>query len=584
MALSVTINKVPVAASFAAGATVATAVASGGTDYTYSLSAVESKFAIDSSTGVVTVKEKMDNTNIAPFRVVVTSGGSTVTSDVVYPSIQAKEQNKFSKPNMIYKITKDIDLGNCVLTIPSGCTLDFQGGSFSNGTMIGNGTVLINFYNKIPSLNLGGSYISNITQVNTVNDLKKFNIKSGYIKTEGYYKIGDYGGSLYKIDNVIYNDGIGSILLDNGYYANIITNPEINIVQFGAKNDDPTFDCATVITNCLKYIDLISPSDPNINERNGGGIITIPSGTWSMLSTVNMTNKYNIRLYGMNNKTSILDGDIVFFKKTTPSNMYDVRFKDLTFYSRSSESINLLGCPSLYVENCIFKNCTAVAPIILYLTVNVLIRDCVFFGSSGCIYLSGSAGVGPSTSIIIQNNYIRHCTKGIIFDFSKNGLNTAQILDNIIEYIGGSAISITGNTGNSYLSSVTVKGNHIEGCDRCLDLTNYSVYWENSNFMDFQESKQNTIAIRSLTSENVVRINAKDSNISWFVPTPNMETYNLYIETKRGIYTTFPTSGPTTARPVGNNLKIGYQYFDITLGKPIWWNGVNWKDATGAIV
>lgn len=49
-------------------------------------------------------------------------------------------QDKFNRANVIYKITKDIDLGGETLTIPEGCTLDFQGGSFSNGTIVGNNT------------------------------------------------------------------------------------------------------------------------------------------------------------------------------------------------------------------------------------------------------------------------------------------------------------------------------------------------------------------------------------------------------------------------------------------------------------
>lgn len=44
-------------------------------------------------------------------------------------------QALFTKANQIYKITKDIDLGGGTLTIPEGCTLDFQGGSFSNGSI-----------------------------------------------------------------------------------------------------------------------------------------------------------------------------------------------------------------------------------------------------------------------------------------------------------------------------------------------------------------------------------------------------------------------------------------------------------------
>lgn len=49
-------------------------------------------------------------------------------------------QNKFKKANVIYKITKDYDLDGSALIIPVGCTLDFQGGSFANGTIQGHYT------------------------------------------------------------------------------------------------------------------------------------------------------------------------------------------------------------------------------------------------------------------------------------------------------------------------------------------------------------------------------------------------------------------------------------------------------------
>lgn len=148
MALNIIINKVSVAASFAAGATVATAVASGGTTpYVYSLATGGDKFAINSSTGVVTTIAAMDITNIASFSVTATDSTTgtalTITSDVIYPPIQAAIRSKFDRTNVIYKITKDIDLGHGVLTIPKGCTLDFQGGSIINGTLILNNTLII---------------------------------------------------------------------------------------------------------------------------------------------------------------------------------------------------------------------------------------------------------------------------------------------------------------------------------------------------------------------------------------------------------------------------------------------------------
>lgn len=47
---------------------------------------------------------------------------------------------KFSKENTIYKIVHDIDLEGETLTIPFGCTLDFQGGKITNGTVSLNNT------------------------------------------------------------------------------------------------------------------------------------------------------------------------------------------------------------------------------------------------------------------------------------------------------------------------------------------------------------------------------------------------------------------------------------------------------------
>jgi hypothetical protein len=43
-------------------------------------------------------------------------------------------------------------------------------------------------------------------------------------------------------------------------------------------------------------------------------------------------------------------------------------------------------------------------------------------------------------------------------------------------------------------------------------------------------------------------------------------------------------SGTTSARPATTSLDVGTGYWDTTIGKPIWWNGSVWKDATGSTV
>jgi hypothetical protein len=44
-----------------------------------------------------------------------------------------------------------------------------------------------------------------------------------------------------------------------------------------------------------------------------------------------------------------------------------------------------------------------------------------------------------------------------------------------------------------------------------------------------------------------------------------------------------PDKGTTAARPT-IQLTIGQTYFDTTLGRPVWWRGAAWVDATGAVV
>lgn len=39
-------------------------------------------------------------------------------------------------------------------------------------------------------------------------------------------------------------------------------------------------------------------------------------------------------------------------------------------------------------------------------------------------------------------------------------------------------------------------------------------------------------------------------------------------------------NGATAGRPTGSVL--GQFYFDTTIGKPIWWSGSTWVDATGS--
>ena len=76
-------------------------------------------------------------------------------------------QNMIGKENTIYKIQYDYNLNGQTIVIPENCVLDFQGGSFSNGTIVGNNTnINFNSYSIFNNIEIDG-----IWELKTVDDL-----------------------------------------------------------------------------------------------------------------------------------------------------------------------------------------------------------------------------------------------------------------------------------------------------------------------------------------------------------------------------------------------------------------------------
>ena len=49
-------------------------------------------------------------------------------------------------------------------------------------------------------------------------------------------------------------------------------------------------------------------------------------------------------------------------------------------------------------------------------------------------------------------------------------------------------------------------------------------------------------------------------------------------------YTPSLSVGTTQNRPLLGSTDVGYQFFDTTINKPIWWTGTKWVDANGTDV
>lgn len=85
--------------------------------------------------------------NSYQYKQVVLVGGGTFLDQIV-------------ESNTKYIIKYDFDLGGQSINIPSNCILSIDGGSISNGTLIGNNTVLLN-------TNKADNILNNITLAGT---------------------------------------------------------------------------------------------------------------------------------------------------------------------------------------------------------------------------------------------------------------------------------------------------------------------------------------------------------------------------------------------------------------------------------
>lgn len=94
------------------------------------------------------------------------SEGQMSESDIVSFSIKTKgigsnilTQDMINKPNTIYHIQYDYDLNGAEITVPEGCTLEFEGGSFANGKVVFTDTIVNGSANTIfKNIQKNGNY------------------------------------------------------------------------------------------------------------------------------------------------------------------------------------------------------------------------------------------------------------------------------------------------------------------------------------------------------------------------------------------------------------------------------------------
>lgn len=515
-------------------------------------------------------------------------------------------QDMINEANTVYEVRYDYDLNGETINIPEGCILNFANGSISNGTL--NATISdirSSSYNQILfNIQLKGKYYNCYTSWlgNNINNdiLCKFiyiNINNDI--TINYINNGDcnkYDINIYGNNHTININAkkIGTI------YSYLFTNYKNLIIRDCNINCNLDYNFSEE-RKCLFYKNLADYGKTYINNitYNGNAIF----------------NKYYVTHIGI--------GDIIIENSQFNSNgefVFEYLYREFVDYERIQNNLIIKDCGFNFIHN----DNGYIGPISIQSSINnVLIKNCRFISITDsnnnsnieCVAINttydncllyncgfnssnnvGKAFTGETLSINIINCKLSGDIKGFKNSYKINDYNNINIEN--CEFYLNMQIDID-EVNNLYISNSKIY--------------NYdTLRWTYININNADELKYIDIKNSSFGKENKISIKTdNDINIDDKVNITNIQflaeslfTKDYPYETKLNDINNIKNLNKTNLSFIQNvgwiiagnkinfgtteqrttNVPIGFEYFDTTLNKPIWWTGTKWVDSAGSDV
>ena len=302
----------------------------------------------------------------------------------------------FSYSNITYKIVGDIDLAEGTLTIATGSTLDFQGGSFSNGTIIGQNTKINASINKIfENIIIDGSW------------------KCSDIYDDWFVKDDDSFLNLQNMCNLTSDTFLGNIYINQNH---TITIPS-NAASIKPNSNTIINIKGTITVNPNKFTNyyvfrLIDKN--NVTFTGGGSLIgdvethTGTTGEWGHGLFIQGSN--NITISNLN-LTKFWGDGIEVDKSSVNAYTSELYIKDLTISNNRRQGISLLSVKNIFIDNCIIygigsingtnpKGAIDIEPEGEDIAENVFISNCIEY----------SNGLGITAHNAIKGIVVDNCT------------------------------------------------------------------------------------------------------------------------------------------------------------------------------
>lgn len=347
----------------------------------------------------------------------------------------------------------------------------------------------------------------------------------------------------------------------------------LNVCWFGLRSNDSSIDFGTTFTNIISKTQNITQNTYWSQDYYYGGIIyKLGQGVYYNKSTVsfkhgNMLSNWTLDGYAKGSTIIINQNSkqpVFYLLDSEKESRRNWTIRNVVF--RDNDAIHIFQPASTILENCYFLGCRNA--IQYEMTVNTIIKNCTFLSCQQGIRYTGSEGMGPSTTYYIEHCAFNHCGKAINATVkNKNNSIYLDVRDSYIEYSTGYGFYLSSNKDDENAIVVNFSNCFFEGN------SDYLQYGARTSFVNCYKDYPTDEAFK------VAQNSFGYGSFSWLGSiTPKVEgplsSINLFISEHR--------AGTKNERPSSLGFSnVGFQYFDTTLGKPIYWTGTKWVDALG---
>jgi hypothetical protein len=318
-------------------------------------------------------------------------------------------------------------------------------------------------------------------------------INGSYARTVGYYSLNDGGGATYKITDTE-SETEYQEELNSGLYATLILNDEMNILQFGAKPNDNTFNNSNIIQSALntkKHIYIGNNIDDVFYITNFLRIYNdVTFNSW--ISILNSTGINTSRVLVIDNYTKnkpliinnpLINGnrDETILYPTSGYDEYahaiDIRgsnniiinngklikcYGDGICISASNETDAQRYCKNININN-VYINDNYRNAISIISGVDINVNNCETYNNNGyraILIEPNNDATLINKNILINNTYIYSNKNGALDMYAVKPIENVQIKKCIFE-VGANGSTPIRKTGDDNLTNILIEDSKI---------------------------------------------------------------------------------------------------------------------------